>query len=222
MKRTRGLFRSGVLLFCLLASSAVESRPAAEADPAPKPGQRLKGLPGPSGTGLLETASKGAAKTYGELGWEVDRFLVEELEPARQRVAWQRSAYRSDLSPTLVPSTTWGLGYVPGGPVVLAVQPPGGWDPGPVGAAILLGLTYFTERGEANLRGCQEFLDRRGDTLRAVWESSRGVDDVPAPPELRDSVEDRMSEVRAYAPCRGQFRPAAAPPVPLRPPEGPP
>ena len=220
MRRLRGLFPSGVLLAWLAASGAAESPPAAPAGPPATPGSRLQGLPGPAGTGLLPDASRGAAKSCGEVGREIERFLGEEVEPARQRLAWQRAADRTGAGPILVPSTVWGLGYVPGGPVVLAVQPPGGWDPGPVGAAVLLGLDYLSEKARANPSGCEAFLEGRGEALRFFWESSRGADDAPAPPDLRDAVERRMSEIRSSATCRGQFRPPAAVPVPFRPPEG--
>jgi hypothetical protein len=217
-----GRFRFSVLLSSLVISGAAWSGPVPAVEPEPAPRARLQGLPGPSGTGLLPLTRDGAARTCGDLGRAVDRFLAEEVEPARQRVAWQHAAYRTESGPILVPSTAWGLGYVPGGPVVLAVQAPGGWDPGPLGAALLLGLTYFSEKGQAGLRSCQTFLDGRDEALRNFWESRRDRDDEPLPPELRDAVEQKMTEIRSYPPCRGQFRPPAQPAVPLRPPEGPP
>jgi hypothetical protein len=163
----------------------------------------------------------GAAKSCGDLGLELERFLAEEVEPARQRLDWQR-AYRPGAGVILVPTTTAGIGYVPGGPVVLGIAPPGGWDPGPVGAALLLGLTYFSERGRANQSGCEAFLDGRGEALRGLRESRCGGDDEPAPAGLQDAVEQGMTEIRSYMPCRGLFRPLEPPAAPLRPPEGPP
>ena len=200
--------RTLVLLTCLLvpASLAFGSPPGPDPERTAPP--HLEGLPGPAGTGLLPPESGKSGRTYRDLDLQVETFLLEVVDRTRYRFVW-KEAGPGISGNMLLPSSPGYWALASGGAGIgFAVQPPGGWDPGPIAAAVFLGLSYWSEATPRRIRSCRTFLDVQAEALRSFWDSRRGPPEEAAPPDLVAAVEERLLEVRAYGPCRGLLPPA--------------
>jgi hypothetical protein len=180
------------------------------------------GLPGPGLKGLVPAGGPTLARTHRELGIEIERVLGEEVEPALDRIAWKEAARGPGVSTVLLPNPGAYLGFVVGGPVVVSLPLPGGWDSGPAGIPRYAGVAFSSEPGRRDLRACGSFLATRGDALRTFWAARRGADGDAAEPDLLAAVARRESEIRSFAPCRGIFPVAGPLDRSVRPTEGPP
>ena len=206
----KGLRLTLVLLALVPTPSVAQEEPPDGWPPSPTP---LAGLPSPAGAGLLPLPNGNpSGRTYGELGSEIGRFLVEEAAPARHRLLWQRAARRPS-PPYRAADGALDAGYVPGTNVLFLPPAPWGGDVGPIVAAVYLGLAYLSEREWGTARRCEERLDGRSAALSTWWESSRGPDGERAPADVAGEAEQRIAEIRALPECRGQFRLPARPPL---------
>jgi len=204
------------LLYCSVAFDVLGSGPPPVAAPEGPPRQRLTGLPGPGGAGLLPIEDPRPARTHADLDLAVEIFLFEVIDRTRERIAWKEIGFRSDMAPILMPSSAaYGALVMGGGSSGVVIQPPANWDPGPAGAALVLGVAYLTEGGQRTLRACRTFLEARGDALRTFWASCRGADGEPVSPDLLAAVEQRKAEIRSYPPCRGLLPPMASEDAPV-------